>query len=162
MSFILLTVLIDMISVGLTVPVLAPLLGSFTVSTEDQAFWYGVVIVAFGIGNFLASPILGGLSDAYGRRPVLLLGFCGLALNFFATGFSTSLWMLVAVRFVGGAMQANGAIASAYVADITPPEDRARRFGLLGAMFGLGFILGPIMGGLLGSINLQLPFIVAG
>jgi DHA1 family tetracycline resistance protein-like MFS transporter len=162
MPFIMLTVLIDMVSVGLTVPVLAPLLGSFTASAADQAFWYGVVIIAFGIGNFIGSPILGALSDAYGRRPVLLLGFCGLALNFFATGFSTDLWMLIAVRLVGGAMQANGAVASAYVADITPAADRARRFGMLGAMFGLGFILGPVMGGLLGAINLQLPFVVAG
>ncbi|UMR29386.1 MFS transporter [Massilia sp. MB5] len=163
MPFIMLTVLIDMMSVGLTVPVLAPLMGSFTTSQADQAFWYGVVVVAFAIGNFFASPILGALSDAYGRRPVLLLGFCGLALNFFATGFATALWMLVAVRLVGGAMQANGAVANAYVADITAtPEERARRFGMLGAMFGLGFILGPVLGGLLGSIHLQLPFIVAG
>ncbi|MBB3120933.1 MFS transporter [Pseudoduganella violacea] len=163
MPFIMLTVLIDMMSVGLTVPVLAPLMGSFTTSQADQAFWYGVVVVAFAIGNFFASPILGALSDAYGRRPVLLLGFCGLALNFFATGFATALWMLVAVRLVGGAMQANGAVANAYVADITAtPEERARRFGMLGAMFGLGFILGPVVGGLLGSIHLQLPFIVAG
>lgn len=163
MPFIMLTVLIDMMSVGLTVPVLAPLMGSFTLSQADQAFWYGVVVVAFAIGNFFASPILGALSDAYGRRPVLLLGFCGLALNFFATGFATALWMLVAVRLIGGAMQANGAVANAYVADITAtPEERARRFGMLGAMFGVGFILGPILGGLLGSIHLQLPFIVAG
>ncbi|WP_028101325.1 tetracycline resistance MFS efflux pump [Pseudoduganella violaceinigra] len=163
MPFIMLTVLIDMMSVGLSMPVLAPLMGSFTTSPADQAFWYGVVVVAFAIGNFFGSPILGALSDAYGRRPVLLLGFCGLALNFFATGFATSLWMLVAVRLVGGAMQANGAVANAYVADITAtPEERARRFGMLGAMFGLGFILGPVLGGLLGAINLQLPFIVSG
>jgi DHA1 family tetracycline resistance protein-like MFS transporter len=93
---------------------------------------------------------------------VLLLGFCGLALNFFATALSTELWVLIAVRLVGGAMQANAAVANAYVADITPPEQRAKRFGMLGAMFGLGFIIGPALGGLLGSINLQLPFFVAG
>lgn len=162
MPFIMLTVLIDMIAVGLTVPVLPPLLGSMTVSVGDQAFWYGVVVVAFGLGNFIGSPILGALSDAYGRRPVLLIGFCGLALNFFATALATQVWMLVLVRFVGGAMQSNGAVANAYAADITPPEERARRFGLLGAMFGLGFILGPVMGGLLGSIHLTLPFTVAG
>src|SRR6185369_7519890 len=162
MPFIMLTVLIDMVSIGLIIPVLPTLVGSFTGSQADQAFWYGVVVFAFGIANFFASPILGALSDAYGRRPLLLLGFCGLGLNFFATGLSTALWMLIAVRLVGGAMQANAAVANAYVADITPPEERARRFGMLGAMFGLGFIIGPVMGGLLGAINIQLPFFVAG
>lgn len=162
MPFIMLTVLIDMVSVGLIIPVLPTLVGSFTRSQADQAFWYGVVVFAFGIANFIGSPILGGLSDAYGRRPLLLLGFCGLGLNFFATGLATALWMLIAVRLVGGAMQANAAVANAYVADITPPEERAKRFGMLGAMFGVGFIIGPVMGGLLGAIAIQLPFFVAG
>jgi DHA1 family tetracycline resistance protein-like MFS transporter len=162
MPFIMLTVLIDMVSIGLIIPVLPTLVGSFTGSQADQAFWYGVVVFAFGIANFFGSPILGALSDAYGRRPLLLLGFCGLGLNFFATGLATALWMLIAVRLVGGAMQANAAVANAYVADITAPEERAKRFGLLGAMFGLGFIIGPVMGGLLGAINIQLPFFVAG
>jgi DHA1 family tetracycline resistance protein-like MFS transporter len=93
---------------------------------------------------------------------VLLLGFCGLAINFFTTAVATSIAMLVASRVVGGVMQANAAVANAYVADITPPEQRARRFGLLGAMFGLGFILGPVLGGLLGGIDIRLPFFVAG
>jgi DHA1 family tetracycline resistance protein-like MFS transporter len=162
MRFIMLTVLIDMVSIGLIIPVLPALVGSFTGSQADQAFWYGAVAFSFGIANFFGSPILGALSDRYGRRPVLLLGFCGLALNFFATALSTALWMLIAVRLVGGAMQSNQAVAQAYVADITPPEERARRFGLLGAMFGVGFILGPVMGGLLGHIHLQLPFFAAG
>jgi len=162
MPFIMLTVLIDMVSIGLIIPVLPTLVGRFTGSQADQAFWYGVVVFAFGIANFFGSPILGGLSDAYGRRPLLLLGFCGLGLNFIATGLATAMWMLIAVRLVGGAMQANAAVANAYVADITAPEERAKRFGMLGAMFGLGFIVGPVMGGLLGSIHLQLPFFVAG
>jgi DHA1 family tetracycline resistance protein-like MFS transporter len=162
MPFIMLTVLIDMISIGLIIPVLPALVGSFTGSQADQAMWYGVVAFAFGIANFFGSPILGALSDTYGRRPVLLLGFCGLGLNFFATALSTALWMLIAVRLVGGAMQANQAVANAYVADISEPELRARRFGMLGAMFGVGFIVGPVMGGLLGAIDLQLPFFVAG
>jgi DHA1 family tetracycline resistance protein-like MFS transporter len=162
MPFIMVTVLIDMMSIGLIIPVLPALVGSFTGSQADQAFWYGVVTFAFGFANFFGSPILGALSDAYGRRPVLLLGFCGLGLTFFATALSTALWMVIAVRLVGGAMQANAAVANAYVADITAPEERAKRFGMLGAMFGLGFIIGPVMGGLLGAINLQLPFFVAG
>jgi DHA1 family tetracycline resistance protein-like MFS transporter len=162
MPFIMLTALVDMVAIGLIIPVLPALVGSFTGSQADQAFWYGVVTFAFGVANFFASPILGALSDRYGRRPVLLIGFCGLALSFFATALSTAVWMLIAVRLVSGAMQANLAIANAYVADITPPEQRAKRFGMLGAMFGVGFILGPVMGGLLGAIDLRLPFFVAG
>jgi len=162
MPFIMLTALIDMVAIGLIIPVLPALVGSFTGSQADQAFWYGVVTFTFGVANFFASPILGALSDRHGRRPVLLIGFCGLALSFFATALATAVWMLIAVRLVSGAMQANLAIANAYVADITPPEHRAKRFGMLGAMFGVGFILGPVMGGLLGAINLRLPFFVAG
>ena len=162
MPFIMLTALIDMISIGLIIPVLPALVGSFTGTQMDQAYWYGVVTFTFSIANFFGSPLLGALSDSLGRRPVLLIGFCGLALNFFATGLATSLWMLIAVRLVGGAMQSNIAVANAYVADITPPTERAKRFGMLGAMFGVGFILGPVIGGLLGAISLHLPFYVAG
>ena len=162
MPFIMITVLIDMIAIGLIIPVLPPLVGTFTGSQADHAFWYGVVTFAFGFANFFGSPILGALSDHYGRRPVLLLGFTGLALSFFVTGLATALWMLVAVRLVSGALQANAAIAQAYVADISAPQERAKRFGMLGAMFGMGFVLGPVMGGILGGISLHLPFFVAG
>jgi DHA1 family tetracycline resistance protein-like MFS transporter len=162
MPFIMLTTLIDMMSIGLIIPVLPALVGSFTGSQADQAFWYGVVTFAFSLANFFGSPVLGALSDSFGRRPVLLIGFCGLALNFFATALATTMAALIVARLVGGAMQANLSVANAYVADITPPEGRARRFGMLGAMFGVGFILGPVMGGLLGAINLHLPFFVAG
>jgi MFS transporter, DHA1 family, tetracycline resistance protein len=162
MPFIMLATVIDMMSIGLIIPVLPALVGEFTGSQADQAFWYGVMTFAFGLANFFASPILGALSDAHGRRPVLLLGFCGMAVSFLATVLATALWMLVAVRLVSGAMQANMSVGNAYVADITPPEGRAKRFGLLGAMFGLGFILGPVVGGLLGAIDLRLPFLAAG
>ncbi len=162
MPFILIAVLIDMVSIGIIVPVIPALVGSLTGSQADHAFWLGVVSFAFGIANFFGAPILGGLSDRYGRRPVLLLGFCGLAFTFFATALSSTLWMLIVVRLLGGGMQANAAVANAYVADISAPEERAKRFGLLGAMFGIGFILGPAMGGVLGAIDLHLPFFVAG
>ena len=162
MPFIMATVLIDMISIGLIIPVLPPLVGTFTSSPSEQAFWYGAVTIVFGIANFFGSPILGRLSDRYGRRPVLLIGFSGLALSFFVTGLATALWMLLAVRLFSGAMQANVAVANAYVADITAPADRAKAFGKLGAMLGMGFILGPVIGGLLGGISLHLPFFVAG
>ena len=162
MRFIMITVLIDMIAIGLMVPVLPALVGRFTASQVDQAFWYGAVTFSFGLANFFGSPIIGALSDHFGRRPVLLVGFCGLALSFFVTAMATAMWMLIVVRLFSGAMQSNAAVANAYVADISTPDERAKRFGMLGAMFGIGFILGPMMGGLLGGINLQLPFFVAG
>jgi DHA1 family tetracycline resistance protein-like MFS transporter len=162
MPFILIAVLIDMVSIGLIIPVLPLIVGSFTSSPTEQTWWYGVVTITFGVANFFGSPVLGALSDAHGRRPVLLIGFCGLALSFIVTGLATALWMLIAVRVFSGAMQANAAVANAYVADITPPQERARRFGLLGAMFGIGFILGPMLGGLLGRFDIHLPFFVAG
>jgi len=162
MRFIWIAVLIDVLSIGLIIPVLPHLVGGFTDSPSGQAFWFGAVSFAFGIASFFGSPILGALSDRYGRRPVLLIGFSGLALSFFVTATATALWMLIVVRLFSGAMQANAAVANAYVADITAPEDRARRFGLLGAAFGLGFILGPGLGGILGGIDVHLPFYVAG
>ena len=163
MRFIMLTVLIDMVSIGLIIPVLPALVGTFTGGSQtDQALWTGAVAFTFGIANFFGSPIIGAMSDQYGRRPVLLVGFCGLGLGFFVTGLATALWMLIVVRLFSGAMQSNIAVANAYVADITPPEERAKRFGMLGAMFGLGFILGPSMGGLLGHFSLHLPFFAAG
>ena len=162
MPFIMITVLIDMVSIGLIIPVLPALVGTFTSSQTEQAWWYGAVTFAFSFANFFASPLLGAMSDRFGRRPVLLVGFCALALSFFVTALANALWILIVVRLFSGAMQSNISVANAYVADITPPEDRAKRFGLLGAMFGIGFILGPVVGGLLGAIDLQLPFFVAG
>ncbi|WP_232539976.1 MFS transporter [Azohydromonas aeria] len=162
MRFILIAVLIDMMSIGLIIPVLPALVGGFTGNATDAAFWFGVVSFTFGVANFFGSPILGALSDRFGRRPVLLLGFCGLAFSFFATALAPALWVLVAVRLVSGALQANAAVAQSYVADISTAQERAKRFGLLGATFGVGFILGPVTGGLLGDIDLRLPFYAAG
>jgi DHA1 family tetracycline resistance protein-like MFS transporter len=162
MRFIMLTVLIDMLAVGIIVPVLPALVGKFTSNPTEQTYWYGVVTFSFALSSFIGAPVLGALSDRFGRRPILLLGFCGLAINFFMTALASAVWMLIASRIIGGAMQANAAVANAYVADITPPEQRAKRFGMLGAMFGIGFILGPVIGGLLGGIELHLPFFAAG
>ncbi len=162
MSFILVAVLIDMISIGLMVPVLPHIVGTFTRSNDEQTLAFLVVALAFGVANFFGSPVLGALSDRFGRRPVMLIGFAGMAMSFFVTAVATSLWMLVVVRLFSGAMQSNIAIANAYVADITLASDRARRFGQLGAMFGIGFILGPVIGGILGDIDVHLPFFVAG
>ena len=162
MRFIMMVVLIDMLAVGIIVPVLPMMVGRFTTDPAEQSAWYGVVTLSYALAQFVGAPLLGALSDRFGRRPVLLLGFFGLAINFFTTALATSIAMLVASRVIGGVMQANAAVANAYVADITPAEQRARRFGLIGAMFGIGFILGPVLGGLLGGIDLRLPFFVAG
>lgn len=162
MGFIMAAVLIDMISIGLMVPVLPHIVGTFTQGNDAQTAAFLMVTMAFGVANFFGSPVLGALSDRFGRRPVLLIGFAGLALSFFVTAMASALWMLVVVRLFSGAMQANIAIANAYVADITPPEDRARRFGQLGAMFGIGFILGPVIGGWLGNHDVRWPFFAAG
>jgi DHA1 family tetracycline resistance protein-like MFS transporter len=162
MPFVMATVLIDMLAIGIIIPVLPTLVGRFVATPADQAWWYGAVTVTFALAQFVSAPILGALSDQYGRRPVLLLGLFALAINFFVTGLATELWMLVAARAAGGAMYANIAVANAYVADVTPPQHRARNFGLIGAMFGVGFILGPVTGGLLGARDIQLPFFVAG
>jgi MFS transporter, DHA1 family, tetracycline resistance protein len=162
MPFVMVTVFIDMLAIGLIVPVLPILVGKFVATPSEQAFWFGAVMFALGISSFISGPFLGALSDRFGRRPILLLGCLGLGLNLFVTAWASSLWMLIAIRVVGGAMQANAAVCNAYVADISAPQDRARRFGQLGAMFGIGFILGPVMGGLLGAIEIHLPFYVAG
>jgi DHA1 family tetracycline resistance protein-like MFS transporter len=162
MVFIMLTVLIDMISIGIIAPVLPMFVGHFTQSPAEQSMAYGAVMVSFALAQFFGAPILGALSDRFGRRPVLLIGLFAVALNFFVTAIATTLAMLVVVRLIGGAMYSNIAVANAYVADITEPQDRAKNYGMLGAMFGLGFILGPVTGGLLGDINIHLPFYAAG
>ena len=162
LAFILVAVLIDMVTVGVIMPVLPSLVGRFTASKADNAFWYGAVACAFGLANFLGAPVLGGLSDRFGRRPVLLISFTTMAVCLSLTGLVNSLPVLIALRFLSGFSQSNVAIAQAAVADITAPEDRGKRFGLVGAMVGLGYILGPVIGGLLGSIDLRLPFFAAG
>jgi DHA1 family tetracycline resistance protein-like MFS transporter len=162
MRFIMITVLIDMMSIGLIIPVLPSLVGRFVEDPTARSFWYTMVILSFALSNFFGASVMGALSDRFGRRPVLLVGFCGVALVYLGTALSTQLWQLIVVRLLGGALQGNVAAANAYVADISTPQDRARNFGMLGAMFGLGFILGPVLGGVLGRVDLQLPFYVAG
>jgi DHA1 family tetracycline resistance protein-like MFS transporter len=162
MPFIMVTVLLDMMSIGIIAPVLPKLISTFMTSGAQTSMGYGASQVAFGSAQFFMAPILGALSDRYGRRPVLLLGLLGMAINFFVTALATEFWMLLAVRLVGGGLCANIAVANAYVSDITEPKDRTRNFGLLGAMLGLGFILGPVMGGVLGEHDVHWPFFLAG
>ena len=121
----------------------------------------GSLVATFALAQFLASPILGGLSDRYGRRPVIVLSIAGAAANYLLLAFAPSLAWLYLGRALAGVSAANTSSATAYIADVSTPEQRARRFGLVGATFSLGFVLGPIMGGVLGAIDLRLPFLVA-
>ena len=156
-AFVMITLLIDVIGIGLIVPVLPLLVGEFTPGRDTQAYWYGAIAVTYGASQFLCAPLLGALSDRFGRRPLLLLGIAGLGATFLLTALARALWLIVAARVLGGGLSANFAVAQAYVADITPPEQRTQSLGRLGAMFGIGFVLGPILGGLLGSVDLRLP-----
>ncbi len=159
--FIMLTSLLDMIGIGLIIPVLPALVGEFTQDRQAQAYWYGALIATFGAAQFLFAPLWGAISDRYGRRPVLLLGIAGLGVTFLVSALTDSLWVLVGVRIMGGALSANVAVAQAYVADITTAEQRTPALGKLGAMFGLGYVLGPVIGGLLAAPSLRLPFFAA-
>ncbi len=162
MPFILLTVLLDMMAIGIVIPVLPKLVGGFMGDAAQTALAYGAIQVAFAAAQFFSAPVLGALSDRYGRKPILVLGLFGMGINFLVTAMATQFWMLLAVRIFGGICNANVAVANAYVADITLPENRAKSFGLVSAMFGIGFVLGPVTGGLLGEIDHRLPFWVAG
>jgi DHA1 family tetracycline resistance protein-like MFS transporter len=160
-AFILVTLLIDVMGFGLLLPVLPALVGEFTAGRDAQTYWYGAMIVTFGLTQFVCSPLLGAISDRFGRRPVLLGSIAGLGTMFLLSALATSLTGLVLARILGGALAANFAVANAYVADLTAPENRARSFGLIGAAFGIGYIVGPMVGGLLGGIDIRLPFYAA-
>jgi DHA1 family tetracycline resistance protein-like MFS transporter len=161
LNFVLICVFIDMLGVGLIIPVLPVLVGEFTGSRDDQSWWYGVMSATFGLMQFLFMPMLGALSDRVGRRPVLLYSMAGMGINFLTTAWAPNLACLFIGRVIGGMSSASMSLASAYASDISTPENRAKSFGKVGAAFGLGFICGPMLGGLLGSVDLHLPFYVA-
>lgn len=158
--FVLAVVFLDMLGVGLAVPVLPLLVGEYVTSPDDQARWYGILAATFGLLQFLCMPLLGALSDKIGRKPVLIFSSAGMALNFLVTAWAPSLLWLFLGRFIGGACAASMSTASAYASDISSPANRAKSFGMIGAAFGLGFICGPMLGGILGDINYHLPFYV--
>ncbi|WP_229473981.1 MFS transporter [Pseudoduganella lurida] len=161
LNFALVCVFIDMLGVGLIVPVLPALVGEFVGSREQQAMWYGILGAVFGLMQFLCMPALGAVSDRIGRRPVLLYSMGGMALNFLVTAWAPNLAWLLVGRVIGGMSSASMSVASAYASDVSTPENRANSFGKIGAAFGMGFIAGPMLGGLLGGVNLHLPFYVA-
>jgi len=162
LNFVLICVFIDMLGIGLIVPVLPMLVGEFTGSRENQAHWFGIMSAVFGLMQFIFMPMLGAISDRIGRRPVLLYSMAGMCINFLTTAWAPNLACLFIGRVVGGMSSASMSVASAYASDISTPENRAKSFGKVGAAFGLGFICGPMLGGLLGSVDLHLPFYVAG
>jgi len=162
MPFILVVVFIDVLGIGIALPVIPMLVGLYTPSRELQAYWYGLLVVAYGVMQFFCAPLLGALSDRFGRRPILLWSLLGLGLHFLLLGLAPSLLLMLLARIIGGTAGASFSVANAYASDVTPPERRAKSFGLIGAAFGLGFIVGPMLGGLLGSIDLHLPFFAAG
>ncbi len=143
------------------IPVLPQLVGVLAGNPVSQSWWFGAILVSYGIMQFFFAPALGALSDRFGRRKVLLLGIFGLSVMFAVPAFTDSLVVLLLSRIVGGMCSANIAVAQAYIADVTPKESRAQAFGFLGACFGIGFILGPLTGGLLGEYSLRYPFLVS-
>src|SRR5215471_13606909 len=156
-------VYIDMLGIGLAFPVLPRLIEQFVGGSVSKASYiYGALAAAYSLMQFLFAPLVGALSDRYGRRPVILLALAGMGVNYFLLAFAPSLWLFALGRMIAGAFGATLTAAGAYLADITPPEKRAQSFGLIGAAFGFGFITGPALGGVLGGIDLRLPFLAAG
>jgi DHA1 family tetracycline resistance protein-like MFS transporter len=162
-SFIFFTITLDMLALGMIAPVLPRLIASFmTGNTSAAAQMLGIFATVFAIMQFFFSPVLGSLSDRFGRRPVVLLSNFGLGLDYLLMAWAPALGWLLAGRIISGLTASSVPTGMAYMTDVTAPEKRASVFGLLGAAFGLGFVLGPALGGILGSISPRLPFWVAG
>ncbi len=157
--FIFITVVIDMLALGVIVPVLPRLVVEFRGGdTASGATWVGVFGTVFAGMQFLFSPVLGSLSDRFGRRRVILLSCAGLGIDYMLMAVAPSLWWLLVGRTISGITSSTYGTASAYVADVTPPEKRAMQFGMLGVAFGIGFIIGPSVGGMLAGVSLRAPF----
>ncbi|GAB3294842.1 TCR/Tet family MFS transporter [Hymenobacter tenuis] len=162
LGFIFLTLLLDVIGIGIIVPVIPALIRHLTGGTiSDAARVGGWLVFAFAVMQFLFSPVMGNLSDRFGRRPVLLLSLLGFGLDYILVAFAPNIGWLFAGRLIAGIMGASFTTASAYIADISAPEERAQNFGMIGAAFGLGFIIGPALGGVLGKFGHQVPFLAA-
>lgn len=162
MVFVIATVMLDMVGIGLVIPVLPDMIRAIAgTDLSGAAALGGWLAVAYSAMQFLCGPMIGALSDRFGRRPVLLLSVLGQGLDFALTAFAPTIaWLLVA-RLVSGLCGASYVTAGAYIADVTAPEERAKAFGFIGAAFGVGFVLGPAIGGLLGQFGHRVPFLVA-
>jgi DHA1 family tetracycline resistance protein-like MFS transporter len=160
--FIFITVVLDAMGIGIIMPVMPDLIQEVgSVDLSKAALWGGSLTVVFAINQFLFSPTIGGLSDAYGRRPVLLIALLVMALDYLVMAVAHTMWLLFLGRFIGGITAATQSTAAAYMADISSNKDKAKNFGLLGAAFGVGFVLGPMMGGLLAGYGSRAPFYAA-
>lgn len=161
-AFIFITLMLDVLSMGVVIPVLPKLIESLTHGTQADAVriggWLGLV---WAVMQFLVTPIQGALSDRFGRRPVLLVSMTGLGLDYILMALAPNLVWLFVARAISGATAASFSTANAYIADVTPPEKRPAAFGLMGAAFGIGFVIGPALGGLAGSHDPHLPFWIA-
>ncbi|MEJ7643814.1 MAG: TCR/Tet family MFS transporter [Chryseolinea sp.] len=160
--FIFITLLIDIIGLGIIIPVLPTLIQDLTGGTLSEASMYGGwMLFAYSLMQFVFAPIMGGLSDRYGRRPVLLASLFGFGIDYVFLALAPTLSWLFVGRIIAGIMGASFTTASAYIADVSTPETRAQNFGLIGAAFGLGFIIGPMLGGFLEEYGSRVPFMVS-
>lgn len=157
--FILITLVLDAIGIGLILPVMPDLIRDVEgVGVSDAAIWGGVLMTSFAVMQFLCGPLIGNLSDRFGRRPVLLISLATMAADYVVMALAGSIWLLLAARIVGGVTASTQSTASAFLADISSPEQKAARFGMVGASFGIGFVIGPVIGGLLGELGPRAPF----
>ncbi|WP_028092345.1 MFS transporter [Pseudodonghicola xiamenensis] len=160
--FLLITVMLDAMGIGLVIPVMPALIVDVEGGTLAQAaVWGGVLSTVFAVMQFLLSPALGNLSDAFGRRPVLLISLCVLTFDYLVMALAGSMWLLLLGRLIAGICSATPATAAAYMADLSPPERKTANFGLIGAAFGAGFVIGPLAGGALGTLGPRAPFYAA-
>jgi DHA1 family tetracycline resistance protein-like MFS transporter len=162
LGFIFVTLLIDVMGWGVVIPVMPELLNEMAhVDSNEASYINGWLLAAFGIMQFIFSPVMGNLSDRYGRRPILLASLFGFGMDYLLLFYAPTISWLFVGRIIAGIMGASFTTAAAYIADITPPEKRAQNFGMIGAAFGLGFVLGPALGGLLSTLGPRAPFAAA-
>lgn len=162
LTFIFTMVVINMLGVGIAWPVLPKLVQQLSGgSISEAAYSYAFITLSYALAQFLFSPLMGALSDRFGRRPIMLLAALGLSLDHLLVAFAPTVGFLILLRCVGGVFGATISTANAYVTDISTPETRARNFGMIGAAFGLGFVIGPLLGGFLGSTDIRYPFFAA-
>ncbi|MGE0847939.1 MAG: TCR/Tet family MFS transporter, partial [Flavobacteriaceae bacterium] len=160
-AFIFVTAVLDIVAMGIIIPVFPALIEEFTGSNAEAGWINGVFVALWAVMQFICSPIIGSLSDRYGRRPVILLSTLGLAADYVLMALAPNLWWLALGRIVAGITSSSFTTAFAYMADITAPEGRARGYGLIGAAFSAGFVAGPLLGGVLGEFSPRAPFWVA-